>query len=163
LKASQAEGTHVINSATPDHTTTTTSRYTPKRLSLKQQLDFSKQFSYRHTLTASLEYTYNKAENQKDWLFDSPIFSDIIPLIQEDDSYQLQQETTTQAQALSAKLKHFWVLNNYNHIYPVVGVHVHHQTYGSLDYQRLNNGSINGFFNSGFNNDLGLDLVDFYT
>lgn len=162
IKASQAEAAHFINSTTPSHSSKTTSTYTPKRLSLHQQLDFSKQFSYQHTLTANLQYDYSKAENQKDWLFDSPIFSNLIPLIQEDSTYHLQQQTSTQAQALSAKLKHFWVLNNYNHLYPIVGFHLHHQTYGSLDYQRLNNGSVNPFFNSGFNNELSLDLFDFY-
>src|SRR5699024_51818 len=58
--------------------------------------------------------------------------------------------------------KHYWVLNNTNHLYPKAGIYFYHQTYHSRDYQRLQNGDINSFHEAGFDNALGYQLIDPY-
>lgn len=161
VKASNGDAYEYIGSETIEDTTQINTFVQPKSVSLSQNIEFNKQFSYEHTSTLSLNYTYRKTENTKDWFFDQPVFSEIIPFINENGTFNLKQNTTSRSHVANFRLKHYWVLNNLNHIYPVVGMQYHNKTYGTLDYQQLQNG-INNFQNSGFNNELDFRLVDNY-
>lgn len=162
IKASNGDAYEFIGSETTEDTTQISTFLQPKSLKIAQNIKFNKQFSYEHTSTLSLNYTYQKTENTKDWLFDRPVFSEIIPFLEDGGTFNLFQNTASQSHLANFRLKHYWVLNNLNHIYPVVGMRFHDQTYGTLDYQQLQNGSINSFQNSGFNNELDFRMVDNY-
>lgn len=152
---------HILSQTLQDlHQTTTIQD--PESLDLSQFLEYNKQFSYKHTTTAIANYRYQDSENLNDWLFDRPVFSGIIPFVVEGNIYNLLQNTSSRSHNAHVDLKHYWVLNNLNHIYPNVGVNFLNQGYGTVDYQRLPNGNINSFQDSGFNNDLDFQLLDAY-
>ncbi len=61
----------------------------------------------------------------------------------------------------SLAIKHYWVLNNFNHIYPIVGYNFSKQEYNTIDEQSFENGT-NNFRNSGFDNRTKFQLNDSY-
>lgn len=162
LKTSTGRADQSINSRTALNTTTIQTFLEPKSMELSQFLEYNRQFSYEHTSTITANYKYAQSENTKDWLFDRPVFSGIIPFMEDGANYNLLQNTATETHSAKLKLKHYWVLNNLNHIYPEAGVNFHNQSFATFDFQQLRDGSINSFQNSGFNNDLDFMLVDSY-
>lgn len=162
FKTSSGDATQHILSQTPRNVYRTQIMEEPESHELNQYFNYNRQFSYKHTSTLTANYQYRKSENVNDWLFDRPIFSELIPFIDDRDMYNLLQNTSYQSHNARVDLKHYWVLNNLNHLYPVAGVNLLDQGYGTLDYQQLNDGNINSFRNSGFNNDLDFRLLDTY-
>lgn len=162
VKISNGDSQEFISSHTPVDTNSIRNFRTPKSVMISQNLELNKQFSYAHTSKLSLNYTYRKSENTKDWLFDQPVFSGIIPFVEDGENFNLLQNTASSGHHVNFRLKHYWVLNNFNHIYPVIGARFYNQTYGTLDFQQLQDGSIHGFQNSGFNNELDFRMLDNY-
>ncbi len=162
VKISNGSSLGFIGSKTLMDSTATNTDFRPENVEITQNLEFNKQFSSKHTSTFNLNYTYQKSEDDKEWLFNQPVFSDIMPFVVDGDEYNLLQKTNAETNSANLRLKHYWVLNNFNHIYPIIGFRFHHQTYTTFDYQRLQNGSINNFQGNGFNNDLCLGLIDSY-
>lgn len=161
-KISNGNSYEYIRSETPLNTNNFNIEIHPENLKITQNLELKKQFSAEHTSDLSLNYTFKKNQNAKDWLFDKAIFSEIIPFVEDGDIFNLIQKTSSIAHDANFRLKHYWVLNNFNHIYPVIGAHFHNQSYTTLDYQQLQNGETNTFQNSGFNNDLNFRMIDTY-
>lgn len=162
LKTSSGNAMQQILSQTPADIHQTQTIEDPESVELNQFFEYNKQFSYKHTTTLTANYRYHKSENENDWLFDRPVFSGIIPFVDDGDVYNLLQNTSSTSHNARADFKHYWVLNNLNHIYPNAGVNLFNQAYGTLDYQRLPDGSNNSFGNSGFNNELDFQLLDTY-
>lgn len=162
IKTSSGNAMQHILSQTPQDLHQTTTIQDPESLDISQFFEYNKQFSYKHTTTAIASYRYQDSENVNDWLFDRPVFSGIIPFVDEGDIFNLLQNTSTRSRNAHVDLKHYWVLNNLNHIYPNAGVNLLNQGYRTLDYQRLPGGNINSFQDSGFNNELDFQLLDAY-
>lgn len=162
FKTSSGDAAQHILSQTPKNVHRTQIIQEPKSHELNQYLNYNRQFSYKHTSTLTANYQYHESENVNDWLFDRPVFSGIIPFKNDGDVYNLLQNTSYQSHNARVDLKHYWVLNNLNHLYPIAGVNYLDQQYGTLDYQELDNGSINHFKESGFNNGLDFRLLDTY-
>ena len=162
VKTSAGDAYHNILSQTAQEDYNTRSLEDPQSLELIQNFSLNKQFSYEHTSTLTGSYQFSDNENSSDWLFDRALFSELIPFVDEGQSFNLLQETNSRGHHANLNLKHYWVLNNLNHIYPEVGLDFFSQTYGTLDYQRLQDGSTNDFLNSGFNNEVDFRLLDFY-
>ena len=162
VKTSAGDAYHNILSQTAQEDYNTRSLEDPQSLELTQDFSLNKQFSYEHTSTLTGSYQFSDNENSSDWLFDRALFSEVIPFVDEGQSFNLLQETDSRTHHANLNLKHYWVLNNLNHIYPEVGLDFFTQSYGTLDFQRLQDGSTNDFLNSGFNNDLDFRLLDFY-
>ncbi len=162
FKTSSGNAMQHILSRTPLNLHQTRTLEDPESLDLSQYIKYNRQFSYKHTTTVVANHRYHESENVNDWLFDRPVFSGIIPFVDEGEVYNLLQNTSSKNHSVQVDLKHYWVLNNLNHIYPNAGVNLLNQGYGTLDYQRLPNGAINSFRESGFNNDLNFQLLDAY-
>lgn len=162
VKISNGNSDEYIRSQTPSETNNFNADIRPENFKISQNLELKKQFSFEHTSELTLNYTYQKNQNDKDWLFDETIFSEVIPFVEDGDFFNLIQNSTSVGHEANFRLKHYWVLNNFNHIYPVVRAHFNSQKYTTLDYQHLQNGEINAFQNSGFNNDLDFGLMDTY-
>ena len=161
VKTSSATANGILNSFTPVDSTFINTMAKPDGIDFTQHLNYSKQFSFEHTTTLNVDYKYSKNENDKVWLFNEPIFNTIIPFVEEDSLHLFQQVNTTLNQA-SLDLKHYWVLNNTNHIYPALGVSFSDQRFSNLDEQQLDSGEINSFTEVDFNNDVHYRLVDQY-
>ncbi len=162
FKTSSGDAEQHILSQTPGNIHETQIIQEPESYELNQYLNYNRQFSYKHTSTLTANYQYLESENVNDWSFDRPVFSELIPFIDDGDTYNLLQNTSYKSHNARVDLKHYWVLNNLNHLYPKAGVTLLDQQYGTLDYQQLDNGSINNFRNNGFDNDLDFRLLDTY-
>ena len=162
FKTSSGDAGQHILSQTPQNIHRTQIMEEPESYELNQYLNYNRQFSYKHTSTLTASYHYHESENVNDWLFDRPVFSELIPFVDDGDVYNLLQNTSYQSHNARVDLKHYWVLNNLNHLYPKIGVNLLDQQYGTLDYQQLNDGSINSFRINGFDNDLDFRLLDTY-
>ncbi|MGB7841300.1 MAG: TonB-dependent receptor [Salinimicrobium sp.] len=162
FKTSSGDAKQRILSQTPLNLNQTQIIQKPESYELNQFLNYNRQFSYKHTTTLTGNYQYHKSENMNGWFFDRPVFSEIIPFINDGDVYNLLQNSSYQNHHARVDLKHYWVMNNLNHLYPIAGVNLMDQQYKTVDYQKLNDSSINYFANSGFNNDLDFRLLDTY-
>lgn len=162
FKTSSGDAMQHILSQTPTNIHQTQTIQDPESFDVSQFFEYNKQFSYRHTTTLTATHQYQQSESEKDWIFDRPVFSGLIPFIDDGEVYNLLQNTSSWGHNARVDLKHYWVLNNLNHIYPKAGINLFDQAYGTLDYQRLPGGGINSFRKSGFNNDLDFELWDAY-
>src|SRR5699024_3088483 len=119
---------------------------------------------YEHTSEIKAEYSFKKANKLSDWDFDRPIFSDIIPVEEEEETpnYNFLQRYNSSTHTANASFKHYWVLNATNHLYPVAGMYFFNQDYETNDFQQLQNGEINDFYAAGFGNDLSYQLLNPY-
>lgn len=162
FKSSSGDAMQQILSQTPQNTYNTHTRQEPESLDFNQYLNYNKQFSYKHTSTVTAHYQYHKSDNLNDWQFDQPVFSGLIPFIDQGEAFNLLQSTSFKSHDARVDLKHYWVVDNLNHIYPKAGVKLLNQDFGSLDYQQLESGDINHFQSSGFNNELDFRLLDAY-
>lgn len=162
IKTSKGNAFQNINSFTAEDSIKTKTLQQPKNLSINQDISYNKQFSYKHTSTVTANYSYSTFNNDYDWLFNQPIFGNLIPFQKEGDSYHILQNTTSIKHQAVIDLKHYWILNNFNHLYPRVGFTFLDDTFTSLDRQLLQDGSSNNFQENGFNNDSHFRLNDNY-
>ena len=120
--------------------------------SLKQFVEWHKQFNRKHTTTFVVNQAFetNKPVNQ--WFTNQPFLAGLIP-IQEDENYQISQIKNVRALSMDALLKHYWVINNFNHIYFLLGNNLGSTQLETQEKQLLSDGSINDFESAGFGNE----------
>ncbi|HLW15244.1 MAG TPA: hypothetical protein VKX30_07080 [Flavobacteriaceae bacterium] len=133
----------------------------PYSLELTQHLRFNSQPTYEHTSRITANHTFKKENHITDWLFDKPIFSGIIPSVEEEE-YNFLHDYTSTTNTGRFEYKHYWVVNPTNHIYPVAGFYFYHQNYTTTDYQLLEDGTTNSFASAGFDNALRYQLLNPY-
>jgi hypothetical protein len=160
LKTSTGTAFERMTSLSTLENNSTTSQNEPTATELEQQLAYNKQFSNKHTTTATANFSFAEDKNDTDWQFTQPIFSDLIPLDGET-PFNILQQVSSKNYLGSLGIKHYWVLNNFNHIYPVLGYSHSHQEYNTQDIQQLQN-STNTFNVAGFNNATTFRLNDPY-
>lgn len=152
---------NLIHSRVADSLNQTQTHQDPHAIEINQYFRYNTQPSYEHTSEVKAEYSFKKANRLSDWHFDRPIFSDLIPFEEEDD-YNFLQDYQSTTHSANASLKHYWVLNATNHLYPIGGMYFFNQDYFTHDFQRMQNGNINDFTTAGFGNDLNYQLIDPY-
>uniref|UniRef100_UPI00404A681C carboxypeptidase-like regulatory domain-containing protein n=1 Tax=Flavobacterium sp. TaxID=239 RepID=UPI00404A681C len=129
---------------------------------LKQFIEWHKQYkntNHSSTFVVNQNYENNKPINT--WLTDTEFLTGLIPL-QNDSFYNIQQLKKIKNNTVDALLKHYWILNNYNHLYTNIGNNFGTTNLQITEQQFLTNGTINNFENGGFGNDLNYLLNDFY-
>ena len=104
-------------------------------------------------------YTFQNDKPKTEWLTNRQILQNLIPL-QDDTFYNVVQTKETSSNAFSAIIKDFWVLNNFNHLYTIVGLNTSFSNFYNEDLQKLSSGSINNFNEAGFGNDFGYNFVN---
>lgn len=133
-----------------------------KNLEVANTFSFNKSFSYKHKISINTNLQYLEQENTRDWLFDQPIFTNLIPFEEEGNNFNFTSNEASQAQVAQLDVKHYWVLNNTNHLYPIGGVNYLNKNFSTFDFQELEDGSINSFEEANFNNDLDFQLLDIF-
>ena len=127
---------------------------------IAQTLEYNKQFSYKHTSTLNAGITFNQSNADTRWNFSKEVLNTAIPFAGEA-PYNVVQNIDREDVKANLDLKHYWILNDKNHIYPVAGFQFSKQSYSTLDVQELEN-ETNNFQEAGFNNDNSFSLADAY-
>ena len=130
-------------------------------LTIKQNAEWHKKLTSKHTFSTTANYYFNKSDPRVNWLTNKPFLPELLPLIEED-RYNIKQIKELKTQNINLLLKHYWVLNNKNHIYTTIGNNYLYEIYKTDDFQVLENGDKNDFDAAGFGNDLNFKLNDIY-
>ena len=149
LSETSASNTN-LNTQTSTHSTT-----------VKQNAEWHKKLSNHHTFSFTANYQYNKGNPTTNWITNQPILQGLIPLIS-DSQFNISQLKSLQINNLDLLFKHYWVINNFNHIYTTLGSNSLYENYQTSDFQSLSSGEINSFNDAGFDNDLDFSLSDTY-
>ncbi|WP_159432713.1 carboxypeptidase-like regulatory domain-containing protein [Mesonia phycicola] len=129
--------------------------------SLSNVNSINKKFSYKHTLSINTNFEYNEKKNNYDWLFNQPIFNEIIPIEEtESGDINLLKDNSSYSQLFQVDAKHYWILNNTNHLYPTAGINYLKKDFNTFEYQKLDNENLINFQDAGFNNQLDFKLID---
>jgi hypothetical protein len=158
FKTSNSNSNEQIKSFSPTKTNSINTQLEPYSLDILQNLGYSKLFSDKHTMTLSADFRFSNSVSNSLWLFTEPIFPNIIP-IKGDSLFNINQNVEIKTNNLSLGIKHFWKLNNFNHIYPILGYNFSNQEYNTTNTQ-LFNGQFLSFNNAGFNNSVFFKLND---
>lgn len=119
--------------------------------SVKQYIEWHKSISKNYTTTLVVNHAYENNVPQNQWLTNQTFLAGLIPL-EEDENYQIAQLKKVKSNSIDVLFKHYWILNNFNHIYTNIG-----NNFGTTDLltserQFLSNGTINDFAENGYGN-----------
>lgn len=129
--------------------------------SVRQYIEWHKSYTDHHTNTFVVNQTYEKSNPQNLWFTNQPFLPGIIPL-QTDTNYTIEQIKKVKNNSIDALFKHYWIINNFNHIYTIAGNNFGYSNFETSEKQLPTNGTINDFASSGFGNNIKYQLNDAY-
>ncbi len=129
--------------------------------SVKQYIEWHKSYNLHHTTTFVVNHVYEKTTPKNKWITIEPFLDGFIPL-QEDDIYIIEQIKRIQNNSVDALFKHYWIINNFNHLYTNVGNNYGVSNFETSEKQLLTDGSINDFASAGYGNKIKYQLNDSY-
>ena len=129
--------------------------------SIKQYLEWHKSYNSHQTTTFIINHSFDENKPINQWLTNQPFLSGLIPL-QNDSFYNIQQIKKSKSNNIDALFKHYWIINNLNHLYTNIGNNFTNTNLETSEKQILSNGNSNNFTNSGFGNNVKYQLNDFY-
>jgi hypothetical protein len=129
--------------------------------SVKQYVEWHKNYGDHHTTTFVINQAFEKTTPQNRWFTNQPFLSGYIPLVS-DSSYTIDQMKRIQNNTIDALFKHYWIINNFNHIYTNVGNNYITSRFDTSEKQYLSNGTIADFGLNGFGNSVKYQLNDAY-
>tara|TARA_B110000114_G_scaffold183633_1_gene225358 strand:+ start:765 stop:3407 length:2643 start_codon:yes stop_codon:yes gene_type:complete len=128
---------------------------------INQNIEWHQRQSDSHTFSTVLNYVYDKNNRTNFWQTKDLIFSGFIP-VEVENVYNINQLKNNKKQNIDVIFKHFWELNNNNHIYTTVGNKFLNEDFLSNDFQTLDDGTVNNFSSDDFSNDLNFKLNDLF-
>ena len=128
---------------------------------INQNIEWHKRQSDKHTFSSVFNYVFDKSDKTNFWQTKDDAFNGLIPRT-EQNLYRIHQLKNTQEQNIDAVFKHFWEINNSNHIYTSVGNKFLNEDFLSDDSQTLDDGTTNNFSSDEFGNDLNFKLNDLF-
>lgn len=128
---------------------------------IKQYLEWHKSYNDAHTTTFVVNHAYDTNTPQTRWFTDQPFLTGIIP-IQSDNTYTIDQIKRVKNHSVDALFKHYWVINNANHLYTIFGNNNGRSQLFTSEKQLLNTNGSNSFSTGGFGNDINYQLNDAY-
>ncbi|SHL53693.1 TonB-dependent receptor [Flavobacterium saccharophilum] len=129
--------------------------------SVKQYIEWHKSYNDHNTTTFVVNQAYTKLTPKNNWFTDEPFLQGLIPLI-EDESYTVDQVKKSEVNSIDALFKHYWIINNTNHLYTNIGNNFEKSNFNTSEKQILTDGSINDFAIAGFGNAINYRLNDAY-
>ena len=129
---------------------------------INQNIEWHKRQNDAHTFSSVFSYVLDKNNQNAFWETENPILQGLIPTDNNQDLLRILQNKSTQEQNIDFVFKHFWEINNSNHIYTTGGNKFLNEDFSTDDSQKLDNGTINNFFNGGFGNNLNFKLNDLF-
>lgn len=130
-------------------------------LNFTQALSINKLFTTAHTTSVDFNHKYSDGSSNNNWVFNNPIFSDIIPIQGNSKNITLLQNKENKGADFNFNLKHYWAFHRLHHIYPEIGIRYTNQNYKTTDFQEINENVI-AFDKANFNNHLDYELQDAY-
>ncbi|RUA28262.1 MAG: carboxypeptidase-like regulatory domain-containing protein [Bacteroidetes bacterium] len=130
-------------------------------LTVKQNMEWHKKLSVKHTFSTTVNYFFNKNDPKTNWLTNKAFLPELLPLIDEE-TYNINQIKNRKTHNLDLLFKYYWVLNNTNHIYTTIGNNYLNDVFSTYEFQKLQNGDNNDFEKAGFGNELNFSLNDLY-
>ena len=161
FKSAMNANKNTIETSTPITTNNINTFINTDAVTIKQNAEWHKKLSRKHTASLTVNYLYDKSEPTTNWITDLPILQGLIPLV-DDTNFDINQIKELQINKLDILFRHYWVLNNSNHIYTTIGNHYLYENYKTDEFQQITNGTVNNFNASGFGNDLDFQINDFY-
>jgi hypothetical protein len=151
-----------LNSVINNNTSTFQTLRNADNSSVKQYIEWHKAYNSSNTTTFVVNHAYEKSTPKNTWITNTQFLPGLIPL-QEDQTYNVNQVKNVKSNSIDALFKHYWIINNFNHIYSVIGNNYNNTTFTTGEWQQLSTGAINNFANSGlFGNNLHYNLNDAY-
>ena len=160
-KSSTNDINNLINSVTNLNSSLFKTIENADNSSVKQYVEWHKSYNEHHTATFVVNQAYEKSNPQNLWFTNQPFLSRVIPL-QTDTNYTIEQIKRMKNNSIDALFKHYWTINNYNHIYTIIGNNFGYTNFETSEKQLLSDGTINDFASSGFGNNVKYQLNDAY-
>jgi hypothetical protein len=160
-QSSNNDGINILNSVTNVNSSTFETLQTADNASVKQYVEWHKSINSKHTTTFVVNQAYEKNTPENTWFTDQPFLAGLIPL-QDDASYTINQVIKTKNNSIDALFKHYWIINNFNHLYTNIGNNFGTATFQTAEKQILTDGTVNDFATAGFGNDVDYRLNDAY-
>ena len=152
---------NTINSATNLNSNTFETISNADNSSVKQFIEWHKSHNDKHTTTFVVNHAFEKNTPQNHWFTDAPFLAGLIPL-ESDTSYTIEQIKKVQNNSIDALFKHYWIINNFNHLYTNIGNNYGSSRFDTSEKQILTDGSINDFSDANFGNNVKYNLNDAY-
>jgi hypothetical protein len=127
-----------------------------------QNIEWHKRQSVKNTFSTIANYSFSQNDGISLWETSNDILQGLIPVNNTQQLLRLQQLKNVKEHNLDMLFKHFWELNNSNHIYTTVGNKYSKEFFITDDSQELDDGSSNNFSTGGFGNNLNFSLNDFF-
>ncbi|WP_397444698.1 carboxypeptidase-like regulatory domain-containing protein [Polaribacter sp. R77954] len=129
---------------------------------INQNIEWHKRQNDKHTFSSVINYTFDKSNKTAFWETQDPILQGLIPADNNQTLLRINQLKNTQEHNFDGVFKHFWEINNSNHIYTTLGNKYLQEDFFTEDTQRLDDDTLNNFANGGFGNDVNFRLNDFF-
>lgn len=160
-QSSNNDGINVLNSVTNVNESTFETLQSADNTSVKQYVEWHKSINDKHTTTLVINQAFEQETPENTWFTDRPFLAGLIPL-QDDDTYTINQIIKTKNNSIDALFKHYWIINNFNHLYTNIGNNYGASGFITSEQQLLTNGTVNDFASAGFGNDVDYQLNDAY-
>lgn len=130
-------------------------------LDLKQDLEWYKSISDKHTITSLMNFNIKDGEMSANWLSNNNIFGNELPLVY-DTNYNVLKSRNTTSLNYTGLLKHYWTFNKYIHLYSTFGFNYYNDKYNSKELQHKTNGDKINFDKFNFGNNLNSKFKNTY-
>ena len=160
-QSSNNDGITSLKSITNLNSSTFETMQNADNTSAKQYVEWHKSINANHTTTLVINQAFEEQTPENTWFTNQPFLAGLIPL-QADSSYTINQIKKTKNNSIDALFKHYWIINNFNHLYTNVGNNYGKSDFSTSEKQLLTNGTINDFASAGFGNDINYQLNDAY-
>jgi hypothetical protein len=161
FQANNSNVNNLINSITNVNSNLFESINSADNSTAKQYLEWHKRFNNHHTTTFVVNQAFEKNTPQNQWFNNQLFLSGLIPL-QNDSNYLLEQIKKIKSNSVDVLFKHYWIINNFNHLYSVMGNNFGNSNFETSEKQILTNGVVNDFSSAGFSNNVKYTLNDSY-
>lgn len=152
---------NTINSITNSNSSVFETINKADNTAIKQYLEWHKSYNLNQITTFVVNQSFENNTPRSQWFSDRPFLAGLIPL-QNDISYTIEQVKKVKKNSIDALFKHYWTINDFNHLYTNIGNNYENSSFKTNEKQLLTNGIINNFASGGFGNDVKYQLNDAY-
>ena len=131
-------------------------------ISLAQNIEWHKKQSEKHTFSTLVNYEFRNNNQNTFWQTEDDILQGLTPITPNQDLLRLHQAKDVKGHVLEGVFKHFWEINNKNHIYTSIGNKYLKEEFITNESQKLDDGSVNNFTTDDFGNHLNFMLNDLF-